>query len=763
MSTAAALALLSRALDLPESARADFIRAETDGDPALRAAALSLLEAHRDSEGFLSTTPSNPAAGELGAYKLLSVLGAGGMGVVYLAERCDGRYEQKVAIKVLTQRFASPDQLHRAAAEQRFLARLQHPNIAGILDAGSTAEGQPYVVMEYVDGQSIDRYCQLHALDLGQRVKLFGQVLAAVDAAHRALIIHRDLKPGNVLVTAAGEVKLLDFGIAKSLDAQNRTDATRTGMSPLTPRYASPEQLRGEPLTTQCDIYALGLLLFELAAGQLPEAQRHDDTQYLTQRIAEFPPSRPSAQIDPAALGLSTRALQNWRHQLRGDLDRVLEKALAAEPERRYPSVAAFAEDLARWSDNRPVLARDGGRLYRLRKFVRRHRLPVSAAAAAVLALAIGLALAASQARLARAEAERAQQANRFLLELISRADPMVSGRPPSLLDALDRAASDIGTRFAGQPALEADIRHAIGRAYLSLERLDEADEHLRRAEQLRAKGDGREHAEALSSLAALEWSLGQYEVAEQRFRDAIDRVGNAPADAARRALALNDYSALLNELGRYDEAVVAVEQALLLARDSSVSARERAVMLGNLGYARHGLAELPAADVAYAEARALFERVHAAAHPDLAINLSNHAAVLRDLGRQKEALALMQRSIGIRREIYGPEHPMLVTGMANLARQHLAAGQIDVAGELILIALESAPGAFTAANQTLGHVYLIAAEIALAGGQAEQALERAEQALQVYALAEAVEPGRRERADDLITRARAALTNTQD
>jgi len=758
VSAASALALLSHALDLPAGARVDFIRSQAGDDPELRDTALALLAAHRDSEGFLATPAATAVPRVLGPYRLLTLLGAGGMGVVHLAERCDGSFEQQVAIKLLAHRFASPEQLRRAEAERRFLARLQHPNIARILDAGSTEDGQPYVVMEHVDGLPIDRYCSNAGLDLRERVSLFGQVLAAVDAAHRALIIHRDLKPANVLVTSAGEVKLLDFGIAKALDDPIDGGATGTGMTPLTPRYASPEQLRGEPLTTASDIYSLGLLLFELVTGQLPAAQQRDDTRLLAQRIAESPPTRPSAHLDPQALGLAGRALPNWRRQLSGDLDRVLQKALAAEPERRYFSVAAFAEDLARWSDNRPVLARDGGALYRLGKFGRRHRLPVTAAAAAVLALALGLAVAASQAHRAQAEAERAQQSNRFLLELISHADPMVSGRPPSLLDALDRAASAIGARFAGQPMLEADVRHAIGRAYLSLERLDEASEHLRRAEQLRAGGDAREHAEALGSVAALEWSLGRYEAAEARFRQALDRLGAAPADAGRRAQALNDYSALLNELGRYDEAIAAVEQALELSTGSPVAPRERAVMLGNLGYARHGRAELSAADAAYAEARRLFERVHATAHPDLAINLSNHAAVLRDLDRQPEALALMERSIALRREIYGPEHPMSVTGMANLARQYVEAGQPDAAGEAIAFALLHAPGAFAAGNQTLGHVYLIAADVAMAAADPALALSRAEQALQTYAAAEAVEPGRRERALELATRARQAL-----
>ena len=268
-----AMRLFEQALDRPSGERRPFIEAETRANAALNAAALALLDAHAASNGFLEPLPETTR--EIGAYRLIEPIGSGGMGRVWLAERRDGAYQQRVAIKVLASLIGDADSMRRAEAERQFLAWLDHPNIARVLDGGSTPQGQPYVVMEYVEGARIDAWCRAHQLDPAARVRLFLQVLEAIDAAHRALIIHRDIKPANVLVTADGNVKLLDFGIAKTLDG--RIDGmTGTGIAPMTPEYASPEQLAAQPLTTASDIYALGLLLYELLCGA--SARPHGST-----------------------------------------------------------------------------------------------------------------------------------------------------------------------------------------------------------------------------------------------------------------------------------------------------------------------------------------------------------------------------------------------------------------------------------------------------------------------------------------------------
>ncbi len=756
MNALLALSLFEAALARAPDERTGFIEREAGDDEVLRNGALALLAAHSASEGFLEPVVPDFASRELGPYRLIESIGVGGMGQVYLAERRDGAFEQRVAIKVMASALGDSDAIRRAEAERQFLAWLEHPNIARVLDGGSTAEGQPYVVMEYVDGERIDAWCRRHALDVKSRVRLFAQVIDAVDAAHRALIIHRDIKPANVLVTEQGAVKLLDFGIAKSLDGRTHGAATQAGSGPMTPDYASPEQFAGKPLTTACDVYTLGLVLYELLAGRAAFERGRLTLVDFARRVTSEMPTRPSARVDAASLALSPRALPAWRRRLLGDLDRIVLKALETEPERRYASARAFGDDLARWLDNRPVVARSPSVGYRTLKFVRRNRLPVAASLIAVLALVIGLGTAAMQARVAREEAERAQRANRFLLSMIERADPFVSGRNPTLIEALDRAAGDIPTQFANQPRLEADVRHAIGRAYLSLERLDEAETQLLRAEQLRSDQGGKALAETLDSLAMLDWSRGRYDVAEQRLQRALALVEpiNAPETLA---VILNDYGTLLNELGRYAESRPLFERALAISASSvELPPKERAVFRSNLAFALHGLGELQASSDAYVVSRRELEGVLSTRHPDIAINLNNHAAALRDMGRNGEAVPLLERSIAIRRELFGAEHPMSVTSLSNLALVYASVGRAEDARAAIDTALANAPRAFDPNNQTLGHVHFTAARIALLLGDTDDAIRLAQLALSIYARLDTVEEGRRERTEAFIREAEA-------
>lgn len=487
---ARALGLFESALDHPVAARADFIRRSAADDAALCADALALLAAHNASGTRFEPDPQRRMPQTLGGWRILRVLGAGGMGEVFEAVRESRGFSQRAAIKRLAVGLGGALAIERFEAERRFLARLEHPGIARIIDGGSEADGRPWVAMEYVDGESIDRWCRARGLDVRARVRLFLDVIEAVDHAHRALILHRDLKPSNVLVTVDGQVKLLDFGIAKSLD-DLAPGLTATAVGPLTPEYASPEQLDGRPLTIASDVYALGLVLFQLLAGRLPVEDPGRTLSASERRRRTEVPSRPSAVLDAEALALRPAQIAAWTRQLDGDLDRVLLKALAVDVERRYPSARALGDDLERWLADRPVEARAGDRMYRARLFVRRNRIAVAAASAAVAALAVGLAVAAHQARVATAAAARAEASNAFLLELLTRANPVASGREPSLIEAIGQAVERIPAHFAGQPGSESDIRHAIGLAYTNLMRLDEADAQFTRALALRREGTG--------------------------------------------------------------------------------------------------------------------------------------------------------------------------------------------------------------------------------------------------------------------------------
>ncbi|MEO8459561.1 MAG: serine/threonine-protein kinase [Dokdonella sp.] len=760
MSTPRTLKLFEAALDHPSTERADFVSGAASDDPELRDDVLALLAAHTDSAGFLEPQVAAMLPRDLGHYRLIELLGAGGMGQVYLAERQDGAFEQQVAVKVLAATLGDPESVRRAEAERQFLAWLDHPNVARVLDGGTTPEGQPYVVMEYVPGERIDVWCAKQRLDPRARVRLFLQVLAAVDAAHRALIIHRDIKPGNILVTGEGNAKLLDFGIAKSLDDRLGHADTRTGWVPLTPEYASPEQLAGKPLTTACDIYALGVVLYELLTGRAAFERDGQALVAFAQHVASHTPTRPSSRLDAAALNLTAGEVGNWRRRLAGDLDRVVLKALALEPDQRYASATAFADDLRRWLDDRPVVARPASAGYRFAKFVRRNRLPVAAAVVALLALIGGLAIALYQANRANVAAVRAHTINKFLLDMVSSADPYVGGKPPMLVDALDRAETDIPTRFAGEPQLEGDIRLALGSAYLSLERADAARTQLERAVALRTPDGGTDLAAALTSLATTEWTLGHYENAETLYRRAIDIAGSDPNGRGQRAATLNDYSVLLSDIGRYPEALERAQQSQRLRADlPDVPARERALTLGTVAYARHGLGQLHEADADYASSIAQMRALTPQPELSIAIGLNNRAMVLYDLDRLDQAVVLQEQAIALTRKVMGDDYPRLAARLANLAGTYAKLGGHDTAAAAAMAeALTLAPRAFSATDQSLGHLHVTAARVALARNDAATAKAEAEQALAIYAKAEVVEPGRREKAQDMLAAASKAL-----
>ena len=732
---ARALDLLDAALTRPPPEREAFLRETAADDPALMADALALLRAHGDSAGLLEG-PRMPE--RIGPWHLIEPLGAGGMGEVYLAERRDGAYEQRAALKLTARGWAGPEALARFHAERAFLARLEHPNIARVIDGGTAGDGRPYVVMEYIDGAPIDRWCGARQWTIRQRIELFRQVLAAVDAAHRALILHRDLKPANILVTDEGQAKLLDFGIAKRLDAE--AGLTATGLAPLTPQYASPEQLAGKPLTTASDVYALGLVLHLLLTGRLPHEAGLRSPAEIEAALRTAVPSRPSATLDPTALALSEREAALWRRHLEGDLDRVLLKALAVDVERRYASAADFGADLERWLQYRPVAARQGDRGYRLRLFLRRNRLPVVAASAAVLALAVGLGVAAQQALLARAEAARAASANEFLLRLIADADPVASGREPSLKEALDQAVARIPEYFADQPEGEADVRLGIGRAYTNLMQLEPAAAQFERALALREPGTAG-HADVLQGQALLDWTRGRTDRAERRYREALTIYAADPALRRQAGAVRNDLAALLSDVGRYPEAVEQARAAVADARALELEAGALGARLENLGSALQGAGRLDEADTVYHEAITALEQALPERTVALAVALNNYALVHRDAGRTREALALFERAIAVRESAFGRDHADLAGPLTNAARMRLALGDSAGAQRDIGRALTLAEKAYAPDYIGRGHVALAAAEIAAAGGDQATARRQAEAALAVFERADAADP----------------------
>ena len=485
-------------LDSAPEDRDSVIDSASGGNPELRREVESLLAAYQRAQFTVNSAFNDgikvleQEAGKeqegrrVGPYRVLREIGRGGMGSVYLAARADDAYQKFVAIKLIRRGLDTEDIVRRFRSERQILATLDHSNIARLLDAGSTDDGLPYFVMEYIEGAPIDQFCNAHRLNVTERLNLFQGVCAAVRYAHQNLVIHRDIKPGNVLVTKEGVPRLLDFGIAKLLAPGNTPDASVTNLRPLTPEYASPEQVRLEPVTTASDVYSLGILLYFLLTGHRPYHGPTSSPQQLERTICEEEPEKPSAavireekadsSVDPASIS-SVRGLtpEKLRRRLEGDLDNILLMALRKKPARRYASVEQFSEDIDRHLTNLPVLARADNKGYRAAKFVIRHRAGVSAAVLVFLALLAGVIGTSWQARVARAERARAQQqfndvrklATSFLFEFDISIQNVPGATPARKL--LVQRALEYLSKLAQQSQGDASLQRELAEAYLKV------------------------------------------------------------------------------------------------------------------------------------------------------------------------------------------------------------------------------------------------------------------------------------------------------
>jgi len=558
--------LLDEALDLSDSERETWLAELRARAPALAAEVETLLESESAAErsGFMASPLLSPNAAplaglQLGAYTLERPVGHGGMGSVWLARRSDGRFEGTAAVKFLNLALLTRAGQARFRREGSVLARLAHPGITRLLDAGVSAGGQPYLVLEYVDGVTIDEYAESHHLSVDDRVRLFLQVLDAVGHAHANLIVHRDLKPSNILVTGAGTVKLLDFGIAKLLDAEGteRTAVTQEAGRAMTPEYAAPEQARGDAVTTATDVYALGVLLYRLLSGKHPTAEGHKTPADAIRSLFE---------VEPTRLGL-------------GDLDTVLGKALRKEPAARYQTVGAFADDLTRYLHHEPVGARRDSLAYRARKFVRRNRVAVTAGAvvaASLLGATVFSARAAREARLQRDEAVRAArraQAMQNVQTVLAGDARGPEGRPLSTGDRVLMAERVLTRQYRRDPALVAELLTELsGRFY------EMGDRGGERAMLVRARNIARA-ADLSNEIALTDCQLAQ----SFAFDDKVDSGRVALAEATRslarlapqdqprlRALCLNDEGTLLVAAGQADSGVALLRQAVAFNDTSS-------------------------------------------------------------------------------------------------------------------------------------------------------------------------------------------------
>jgi eukaryotic-like serine/threonine-protein kinase len=706
------------ALDVPNDRKSKYLDDACQGDVALRGEVEAMLRAHAASTGELADVapPPNddPTVGaRIGAYRIAALIGRGGMGEVYRAVRDDSQYEQEVAIKLVRPGRSSVELMRRFRLERQILARLQHPSIATLLDGGVTDRGQPYLVMQYVAGTPITAYAESRRLTIAQRLRLFVAVCDAVQFAHANLVVHRDLKPSNILVTDEGQVRLLDFGIAKLLDGGDSGSETADILL-LTPEHAAPEQFLGGSITTATDVYALGVLLYELVAGQRP-----------FHSVPRLDLQRAVCTLDPA-LPSTLRAKV-------GDLDAIVMMALRKEPERRYTSAGQLRDDIVRYLANEPVIARPDAVVYRARKFVARNRVAVAAAATIAVLLVGATVSTAYQSRqraiaLAQAQSERANthRVVEFLIGVFNANDPSETrGRTVTARELLDRAAEQIRFELADAPQARADMQLAIGRAYGALGLFSSARPHFEQAlAQRRGSTPGRsiELADALDQMGRNRASEGRFEdgiklgmegvaireavqgprhpdvaaalarVASMHIQKAREDTARAlleraldiqrsatPRDARAMAITLRQLGLVATNTDRKEEALARYREAVEVAR-ASLGADHPFLfnLYEDLALGFEGVKQPDSAIAVHRSVLASRERVFGPDHIDVSYSLHNLGRVIGNQGRWTDALPLFKRGLEIRERALGKSHPAVGYLLHSYAIAVAQSGDID-------------------------------------------------------------------------------------
>ena len=736
---------------------------EADGDAirsSIEIAAVDALETHND------IGPGQT----LGAWRLRRLLDRGGMASVYLADRAEADYDQQAAIKVISPALISADDLQRFGDERRILARLQHKYISRLIDGGTTDDGVSWLAMEYVRGERIDEYCDSHRLDLRSRLALFLKVCAAVHDAHRNLVVHRDIKPSNILVDDNGDPKLLDFGVARLFD-DSRPDLTVVGQRAMTPRYASPEQLRGQPLTTATDIYSLSVLLYELLAGTSPYSVDTTDAVALQTAICEGEREPPSKAVQRSErFGQAPAAGRRLTRDLQGDLDNIVVIGLRHEPERRYASVQALADDIRRYLRNEPVMARPDTWHYRAGKFARRNRVPLATAVVMLVIIAMLSGLFVDRVIAERDAAEaaraRAEEMSAFLQELLGGADRFASaGEAVTVRDILDSGAERVRTELADQPIEQARMMQTIADTYHALSLYEPALELTEQAYDIRLRELGPDHVETLQSmrgrgllgylsggdisasirlleetrdLQIASLGEGSHEVAATRRE-----LGNALRNDGSNSRALDEFriayqvltalpaghehhryeADLLNQIGNTFDALGEPEQALASYQQAIDLLRQReqesdplyGALLNNIGLVHRRAGRLDEA-LSYMEpAVEHTRRILGEQSEDYEVQLSSLGRTLAQMGRFEQANDYLLRASAVGETLYGTDHPYYAWGLVNKARlRQLEGNHIDAVRLLdrAIAIYRDAYGDY--------HPFLAAAEVGLSDSRIE-------------------------------------------
>lgn len=722
-------ALFHEVADLPASEQRDFLARACEGREDLRDAVMRLLEADRNpgcvldrrlelvAEPLLrdeasgeaeAVTPRLAPGTPIGPYRILGILGTGGMGDVYRAERADGAYEREIAVKLVRSvRLRSVAAFRR---ERQILARLDHPGIATLLDGGVTDEGVPFLAMELVEGRPITDYARDEQLDIKERLQLVLEVIEAVDYAHRNLVVHRDLKPSNILVSASGQAKLLDFGIARLLEEGEEEGTLLTGF-PLTPGYAAPEQIRGEPITTAADVYGIGVILYELLAGRHPFGRVSSSWNDLERVLEQTPaPVSKSPELD-----------RPERRALRGDIDTIVQKALHKEPHRRYDSVRSLGEDIECFLSGRPVAARPDTFGYRFSKLVQRNRAVSVVISALLVAVVLGGVGTFSQARNARLQAERREAVSDFVLGLFATADSDLNpGKPVSAIDLLEAGFARIDSLAAG-PEIRVDLLTTLGSLFDKLGHSERAHALLDQAvSEARASlaADDPALAGALDALGVALLRIDDLEQAERILTEALEVRRSNGATAIEVATTQGNLAATLRNRGRFDESAAMYESAIArleavangdssmfaselmglgqvrqfqdrlrdaenlfrtvqrLTRESQAAQRSRAYATHNLGVVLAVQGRYPEAEAAHREASELWRRLFPGGHPEISRSYEAIGRVAEREGRWSEADSLYGAAIDSWSALYGTDDAHIATIRANQANLRYFAGE---------------------------------------------------------------------------------------
>lgn len=772
-------------------------------DSEVRREVLALLDAEADADVYLDQLSGDlslprPLSFDLtgkriGSYRLLRKIGRGGMGVVYEAERFDGSFDQRVALKLLTLALAGAEGRKRFTAERQILAGLEHPAIARIVDGGVAEDETPWFAMEYVDGLPIDEFCDANRLSIPERLDLFLQVCDAVEHAHRCLVVHRDLKPANVLVTqihradsvdtgfrdssapvrkpdglrahVVWQVKLLDFGIAKFLDRQAVEGApvTRTELRLMTPEYASPEQMRGGAVTTASDVYQLGGLLYELLTGQRPYELAQCGPAERERIICEQPPTRPSTALSRAGHSPSRNSDRSLdeicalrrsspirlKRRVSGDIEKIVLKALHKVPERRYGSADRLAQDIRRHLQGLPVTARPDSWLYRTRKFLQRHAL-ASVATATVLVMTIlattfyteriqsERALAERERDRAQAEAVKAEQMSHFLTGLFRSADPR-DGTAAELTarELLDRGVEQIDRNLATQPQIQADMLQTLGRTYLELGLYDATERLLIRALRLRERVQDPGHpdrARTLGDIGLLRYQQGKYPQAQEALLSAVAILERSPDDVAPDlAATLQTLGRTYRERGEYASAHATLERALQIQTHvSGAASSEVAGILNSLGLLLVEIGRPEEAEVLYGQSLAIHMSSSKEDRLGLGRTLNELANVRVYLGKLEGTEEMFRRSLAILQEAYGPDHSLVGRSFNNLGNLLIELERPGEAVEVLNSALAVQSGTLGPAHPEIAYPLASLGDAYLKQGELRESLAFYQQSVAV-------------------------------